>query len=231
MISIFDPSAAAGLVMLVLSQGCPPQQSPLIDINVINNPPHYDNTYSSAELGEIPIDTQIARHSNEVFVTGGLTRGQITTSWESSFAKMLDERTGVACIWLKSLRLTLSYTPNVYIASEHRPGSCRYDIIMEHEIRHVNTDIMTLNEFLPQIQQNVQDAVDALGVRGPYQDIQTDRIRKNMQDTVSDRLRDTLTRMDTVRRQRQQLIDTRQEYMRLSNMCPNERQGTPRRRY
>ena len=231
MIPFFDPSAVAGLMMMVLANGCPPQQMPMVHIEVINNPPRYDNTYSSAELGEIPIDTKIARHSDEVFVTGGLTRGQITTAWETSFAKMLDERSGIACIWLKDIRLTLSYTPNVYIASEHRPGSCRYDVIMEHEVRHVNTDIMTLNEYLPLIQQNVQYAVDTLGVRGPYQDIQTDRIRQDMQDVISSRLRDTLSEMDTVRRKRQQMIDTRQEYMRLSGLCPNERQGTPRRSY
>ena len=231
MIPFFDPSAAAGFAMLVLAQGCPPQQMPVLSIDVINNPPHYDNTYSSAELGNIPIDTQIAKKRNEVFVTGGLTRGQITTAWETSFAKMLDEHSGIACIWLKSLHLTLTYTPNVYIASEHRPGSCRYDVIMEHEVRHVNTDIMTLNEYLPLIQQDVQYAVDTLGVRGPYQDRQTERVRQDMQDIISGRLRETLAEMDAVRRQRQQLIDTRQEYMRLSNLCPNERQGAPRRRY
>ena len=231
MISFLDPSATAGLMMLVLANGCPPQQMPMVSIDVVNNPPHYDNSYSSAELGNIPIDTKIAKHKNEVFVTGGLTRGQITTSWETSFAKMLDERSGIACIWLKDIHLTLSYMPNVYIASEHRPGSCRYDVIMEHEIRHVNTDIMTLNEYLPRIQQNVQYAVDTLGVRGPFHDAQTDRIRQDMQDVVSGRLRDTLAEMDAVRRQRQQLIDTRQEYMRLSNLCPNDRQAAPRRRY
>lgn len=231
MIPFFDPSAAAGIMMLVLAQGCPPQQMPMVNINVVNTPPVYDNTYSSAELGEVPIDTKIARHSNEVFITGGLTRGQVTTAWETSFAKMLDERSGVACLWLKSVNLTLTYTPNVYIASEHRPGSCRYDVIMEHEIRHVNTDIMTLNEYLPLIQQNLQYAVDTLGVRGPYHDTQMSRIQQDMQDVISGRLRDTLAEMDAVRRKRQQMIDTRQEYMRLSGLCPDERMGTPRRKY
>lgn len=230
MIPFFDPSAAAGLMMLVLAQGCPPQQMPTVSINVVNNPPVYDNSYSSAALGEVPIDTKIAQHSDEVFITGGLTRGAVTTSWETSFAKLLDERSGVACLWLKSVNLTLTYTPNVYIASEHAPGSCRYGVIMEHEIRHVNTDIMTLNEYLPLIRQNLQYAVDTLGVRGPYHDVQMRRIQQDMQDVISGRLRDTLAEMDVVRRKRQQLIDTRQEYMRLSGLCPNERTGGSRRR-
>jgi hypothetical protein len=51
-----------------------------------------------------------------------------------------------------------------------------------------------------------------------------------MQDVISSRLRDTLAEMDAVRRKRQQMIDTRQEYMRLSGLCPNERMGTPRGR-
>lgn len=219
MIPFFDPSAAAGLMMLVLAQGCPPQQMPQVNISVVNTPPVYDNSRSSAELGEVPVDTKVARHSSEVFVTGGLTRGQVTTSWETSFSKILEERSGLACLWLKSVNLTLTYTPNVYIASEHRPGTCRYDTIMEHEIRHVNTDIMTLNEYLPLIQQNLQYAVNTIGVRGPYQDIMMDRVRKDMQDVISGRLRDTLTQMDAVRHKRQQLIDTRQEYMRLSGLC------------
>lgn len=229
MIPLPDPSAAAGLLMLVLAQGCPPQQAATVTINVVNNPPVYDNSYSSAELGEVPIDTRISQHSDEVFITGGLTRGEITTSWNTSFSKLLDESSGLSCLWLKSVDLTLSYTPTVYIASEHRPGSCRYNVIMEHEVRHVNTDIMTLNEYLPLIQQNLQYAVNTLGVHGPYLDMQMQSIQQNMRDVISGRLRDTLLEMDSLRRQRQQLIDTRQEYMRLSRLCPQERMDTPRR--
>lgn len=231
MMGFLDPAAAmAGLMMISLAQGCPPQQMPLVDMEIVNHPVRYDNSQSSAQLGEVQLDTSFSKHSNEVFITGGITRGQITTASDTGFAKLWEEGTNLACLWPKSIRLVIEYKPLIYIASEHRPGSCRYDVIMEHEIRHVNTDIMTLNDFLPQIQARVQYAIDRLGVRGPFDDSQSTRIRDEMQEVISSRLRDTLSEMDAVRRTRQQMIDTRQEYMRLSKLCPNEPMGTPRRR-
>lgn len=231
MMGFLDPAAAmAGLMMISLTQGCPPQQMPLVQMEIVNHPVRYDNTQSSAQLGEIPIDTNFSKHSKEVFITGGITRGHIQTSSDTSFAKLWEEGTNVSCLWPKAIRLIIEYKPLVYIASEHQPGSCRYDVIMEHEIRHVNTDIMTLNDFLPQLQANVQYAVDSLGVRGPFDDRQSDAVRNEMQEVISSRLRDTLSEMDAVRRTRQQMIDTRQEYMRLSKLCPREPMGTPRGR-
>ena len=231
MIGLLNPAAAfAGFMMVSLAQGCPPQQMPLVQLEIVNHPVKYDNTQSSAALGEIPIDTSFSKHSREVFITGGITRGQIQTASDTSFAKLWEEGSNIACLWPKAIRVTIEYKPLVYIASEHKPGSCRYDVIMEHEIRHVNTDIMTLNDFLPQIQANVQYAIDSLGVKGPFDDRQSDAVRTDMQAVISSRLRDTLDEMDAVRRTRQQMIDTRQEYMRLSKLCPDERMGTPRRR-
>jgi hypothetical protein len=218
-----DPNAISGLMLLAFSGACPPQGIPQVQMQTVNTPAQFSTSLSSAELGNFPVSTVVARHSNEIFVTGGITRGQITTSYDMAFNKLLNSATQMACIWPKQVRVTVSYAPIVYIAREYRPGSCRYNTTMEHELRHVNTDVITLNEYLPRIQNAVQGVVNALGVRGPMPDHAATAQQEAMVDAIAGRLKGILAEMDAVRMQRQQQIDTRQEYMRLGKVCAHEK--------
>jgi len=69
----------------------------------------------------------------------GLTRGNATVRFEVDIALFVDHTAGWECA---SPRITVSYgySPmTVYVAREFAPGSCAYGVILDHEMRHVET--------------------------------------------------------------------------------------------
>jgi hypothetical protein len=210
----------ATLFILAALKNCPAQPAPEVVLKFINKSPTYDSRMTAAELGNFDIDTQFARHRNEVFTTGGITEGTVGTSLETTFKKLTDAQEIDACIWLDKVEITVTYVPMVHIARELTPGSCQYNTTVQHENRHVGTDVITVKEFLPQIKGNLEAASRAIGVIAlPVKDI--GQAKEQLMRILAQSLEKTTNSLEAVRFQRQQLIDTRQEYMRLSKACPN----------
>lgn len=211
-----DPSAL--LVLAALHQ-CPAAPPPAIEMKFINKSPTYDSRLTAAQLGNFNIDTKFSHRRDEVFTTGGVTEGTIGTGIETIFKKLSDPRELQACIWLEKIEITVSYTPLVHIASELSPGTCRYNTTLQHENRHVATDVITVKEYIPHIKYSVEEAAGTIGVISlPAREI--DRKKQQVMAVLGRSLKATVDSMEKVRFQRQQLIDTRQEYLRLSNACP-----------
>lgn len=217
----FSP-AGAGLLMLANVLSCPPQYAAQVEVIAQNDTPVYNHNASSAQLGRVQSDTTFSRHSHEVFVTGGLTIGKLQTTYQLGIQRLLEMNTQQACVWLESVVINIRYAPEVYIAAEYPYGSCRYQVTLEHEIQHVNIDIMTLNEYLPRIQSLVQAAVNTLRPAGPMPAAMIENERQRILDYISGYVAQGLQEADQMRQRRQQQIDTREEYMRLSGLCRHE---------
>jgi len=111
------------------------------------------------------------------------------------------------------------YAPTVYISSDYKPGSCQYSMTEEHEMLHVNVDIITINEFLPHIRRTAENVVSTW--RG------TSSVGKNKlkfnQDAILKPLAEALgkvtNQMQKMRNLRQQQVDSRSEYRYVSSAC------------
>lgn len=62
------------------------------------------------------------------------------------------------CVGLKDAELTIGYDRiDVYVDRRYRPGSCQYDVILEHENQHVRNFQDTLALYLPEIRARLAD--------------------------------------------------------------------------
>jgi hypothetical protein len=62
------------------------------------------------------------------------------------------------CVALKDAELTIGYDRiDVYVDRRYRPGTCQYDVILEHENQHVRNFQDTLAGYLPDIRARLAD--------------------------------------------------------------------------
>lgn len=191
-------------------------------VTMIFNPsqPQATHNLDHQALGQFNISTKFSHGPKEVFLTGGITESNIRTDYNVSFQQVIDQSSNKACLYVDAIELNLHYDPVVHIASNYPEGSCRFMTTWKHELLHVNTDLITLNERKGLIEQAGQQVAQQLTVIGPVDAATLPAQQQAVIAKVGAAVEATFTGIDQIRMQRQQLIDTRQEYLRLSKACP-----------
>jgi hypothetical protein len=191
-----------------------------VDITFANNPPVHSSALSKHQLARMPADTQVAHGIDERFSVNGITVDQTTPKYEISYEATVDGETGSVCLRVEHVGITIEYSPQIYIASEYRPGTCRYNQTVMHESRHVDSHVITVSERLPQITTAVQDVVTTIGVAELAGVSDLEPAKAKVAEQVRQALATSIAEMRSLALARQQQIDTRQEYVRLTKGCP-----------
>ncbi|HYD18953.1 MAG TPA: hypothetical protein VEF76_10785 [Patescibacteria group bacterium] len=219
MITALKYAAQAGYI-LAATQLCP-NQKPLegVSLEFTNAPPVISNDKTTRELGAYTISTTFSHSENEIFTVGGLRVADFAPQYLVTF-DLSDAGKNVVCLAPMRVQLTVRYEPRVMIASEHAPGSCRYKLVLDHEIRHINTDIVTFNEFLPRMRAALESSLAEIPPIGPMQQSSIEKAKDLLMDRIKAALVHEVKEFQKTRMLRQQLIDTRQQYMLESRQCP-----------
>jgi hypothetical protein len=215
------PSLPAMFVAAQLT-ACPAPQPRQVEMSFVNAAPILRTDKTSRDLGAFRVNTTFSHSQDETFAVGGLTISEFAPRYTIDFDTSEDPYTGKRCISIKSVKIEVNYAPTIYVAAESPEGSCHYKATLEHETRHVDTDIITFNELLPMLQRSVQDTINGLGALGPMPADDITAARDQLAAAVQQSLVAKADEIESARRSRQQMIDTRQEYMRLSEICANE---------
>lgn len=227
---IFGLEHVLGASMMVLASayGCPQGPPPQVQIFTKNGTPRYFYHVPSATLGQAQIDTTFTPIDRDsVYVVGGLTQGNVTISRQLQMQTATRRGSDQNCVSATQVNVTLDYQPDVYIASEYKPGTCRYQTTMEHEVQHVNLDIITLNEFIPRIQSYIQQALISMPPIPPVPQQMVPQVQEMIGKRVEQAAQQALAEMDKVRKARHQRIDNALEYNRLSRACAHEPNPIP----
>lgn len=213
---------AKGYILAASLLTCPAAaEAPAVEFVFDNQPPVVDRSKSYADLAQVKISTQFSHHPAEKFMTDGITDTNIRVDHAFSFKLRTNAMGRDACMSLKEVRVTLTYAPVVYIVNAHQPDSCRYNTTWLHELQHVNIDALTLKEYAPHFEAAAKNAAAGFGTKGPLsteEDIAA--AQKAFSESMKAAFAGLLEQMSKTLHQRQQLIDTRQEYLRLSKTCP-----------
>jgi len=100
----------------------------------------------------------------------------------------------------------------VYIADEIPPDSCGFHEVMAHEQKHLNVNQHLLQEAIPKIEQQF---LEHIRQRGVYHSIDPMLPRNDMQEFLAS----VMNSFDTENVQRQQRVDSPEEYHRVSVSC------------
>lgn len=224
MISFFDPATVMAAYMLASQTStCLAQPAPMVELEFVNKLPAQDHSVSEQLLSRMPIDTKFAHGSDEFFITKGLTITNISPLYTFNFKATKNQQNGEVCLWLDGAKITVEYAPAIYVAKEVPEGSCHHKEIMKHELRHANSTVITLNEHLPRIRQAAQMTVNSLGVISLPNEDNIQATKTAFGEKIAAAVRDAAETMHKSNLLYQQKIDTRQEYLRMSKVCQEER--------
>ncbi len=161
------------------------------------------------------LGSEINRPGNLVL---GLTRGNASARFATTTAAYVDRSGQWECA-SPQLTLTVGFSPlTVYVAKEFPAGSCAYNEIYQHELRHVKA----YQTHLARIEKDLSDTLNrrfasTVPWRGPVGETRT-RLQKELDERWLPYIQRELRGADV----EQALIDTPEEYERVANSCNGE---------
>jgi hypothetical protein len=201
------------LVDIAPADECDELPLPAVMLKRIEAPVTLNLTYSYGSLTNI--GRELASPGNTVL---GLTRGNAIVRFETQIPSYLGRNSRFECA---SPQITVFYgfkPMTLYVAREFPPGSCAHKEIYEHEQRHVKT----YEDHLAAIEKDIVATLNqrfATGApwRGPVGST-TSRI----QEELDARWLPYITREIERVKVAQALIDTPEEYARITESCGGE---------
>jgi hypothetical protein len=213
-LSIFSEASAQG-------RACPPYSRP-VKLNFVtdNVPTVYNNNYNVTGI------QTIMRRRGHV-IAGmhqralGITSSEIALSIQAQ--TVADPWNGGYCVYLRAVDVQFGYrSMEVYIASEYKPQSCEYRVILDHENQHVAINRGGIREYAPRLRQELERQLGLLKPRFTA-DAQTSADRKL--NDLHDAVGPLLDGMERALSQRNAAIDSAVNYAAIADMCKNWDQG------
>lgn len=173
-----------------------------------------DNTRSTHDLTRLK-----GRSRPNAFVLG-LTHTEARVAIQVGGRMLADPASGYECI-APRIEIALVYpTIVVYVGREFKPGSCAYQQVLAHEMRHLNTYL----DHLPKVEARVRAALAQRFQSRPLY-ARTGQAQALLQNEI-DRswmpyIRSELAKVEALQAE----IDSPQEYARLGKVCAGEVQS------
>jgi hypothetical protein len=138
---------------------------PVIDVILTTPPPVFNFTKSIADLnhGEAAekmkkdwADTREKQVWIESAYTDGRARGGSGFQTRSQFVgKGYGGMAALYCPFFKEVVIEIYYSSTLFIASNYKKGSCRYDHVVEHELSHHNTNLKIITEYAIRLENDL----------------------------------------------------------------------------
>lgn len=213
----FDGKIVVLLAILLTSQSwadeCDQLPKPSITVNRLEERVSVNTRYNHKELNHLA--STLARPGKQVL---GLTRGNAVVKIATSTHLVID-RTGRWECASPQISLTIGYSPlTVYVANEFPEGSCAYKAIYQHELRHVETYLA----HLASIEKGLVDTLNRRFATGEPRRGPVGQTRDQLQRELDERWLPYVLREINRGDKAQALIDTPEEYARVSNSCGGE---------
>lgn len=147
----------------------------------------------------------------------GLTRAESRVSIQLDAKLLVDPQSGRECI-APQIDVRLSYIPiTIYVGREFPPGSCSYQEILAHEMRHLNAYLNHLSKVESVVRAALDQRFAARPVYAPIGQAKAMLAREIDREWMP-YIKNELDRVE----QLQTEIDSPQEYARLSRVCKGE---------
>jgi hypothetical protein len=195
--------------------------SPEVDVKSERNDPTFTYSQSTKNLTQKSAEGGTYRPPGATgpsWHTGGLTQGMFT--YKSKIpAKVITGSNGISCIIVESVQFDIILTPQVWVANDYPPGSCMYNAVHEHEMKHVNVDRTVTDHHLPQIRADLTKFSQQRGFFGPGSSAQVKEEYDTFVTQLGGVIKSEIASMSEEDSKLQQQVDTIQEYQRVSNLC------------
>ena len=125
---------------------------------------------------------------------------------------------GGPCLHIDNLTVELSYNnPTIFLARELAWARCVANVVRYHEQKHAAMDRVVMEEFIPVLQDDLEQWVTA---HGPVEAKTRPEAETIWRDNLTSYIKGQLQRFSTERNRRQATIDNPEEYHRIARACP-----------
>lgn len=197
----------------VSADECDRLPPPSVTVKRFEEPVRLDTSYGYKALKVL--GAELARPENQVL---GLTRAMSRVSFEIRTSSYVERSGRWECA---SPQFTVSYgfSPmTVYVAKEFAPGSCAYEEIYRHELRHVKA----YQNHLVSIERELTDALTRRFATGQVWRAPKGQTRLMLEKEMNERWLPFIKREIERVESAQRLIDTPEEYARVAGACGGE---------
>lgn len=198
---------------------CRPTTAPHITVIPSTENISYNFTLSEKQLNAFSIDTKNPYGGNIISDVGGLMKGGIQTEQKMTFGTMTNNDTSEVCYWFNTIDVKIHISPIIYIADKFPKGSCKFNAIMEHEKKHVVVDREIVNKYAVIIGNRLKSEISSARIYGPVAKSKESLLGDKMRGKMKEILDDITKQMSAERQQRQQAVDSLEEYERVNNLC------------
>lgn len=197
----------------VVADECDRLLLPSVTVKRFEEPPRLDTSYSYQALKVL--GAELARPGNRVL---GLTRAVSRVSFEIRTSSYVEHTGRWECT---SPQFTVNYgfSPmTVYVAKEFPAGSCAFDEIYRHERRHVKA----YQDHLASIESELAETLTRRFATGRVWRAPRGQTRTMLEKEMNERWLPFIKREIEQVETAQRLIDTPEEYARVSGACGGE---------
>ena len=208
---------------------CEDTSSPIpIMIQPIFDEPHYDYNEDIGALQQLAHDAKHNVHGGHEGLSLGLTQYRPFLGFRVP-VNTLQFPDGTGCARVEKVEVEIGYKDVVvYIPRNVPQGSCGFNEVMGHEQKHIAVNRALLQEYVPIMQDRLQEF---LRTHGLIRERDTSYAVKLMNEQLQAILDDVSNQMVQENSRRQQLVDSPQEYARVSAACNGQLQQDVRQYY
>ena len=222
----FDPVTLPTLLILAGVAGCPAQGRIEVDVRLDRtNSPYITNQTSEQLTAQYGRDPDSTLSTDGHWMVGGVTvvsGSGLQAQTKMAFTTLTNYKNNTTCFTVSKLEYEIQYSPLVYIASDYKDMGCRYSVTLMHEKRHVQTDVRTITDFIPDMERKISAVAESLGPQGPFPTAGIGEAQQRVMKQVNEALKPAWLELVELRRKRQAEIDTEANYLRDTALCPGQ---------
>lgn len=206
---------AALLIGLAASAPLPAAQcsdlpKPSLKLQRIDEPVTLDNGLGYRSLAQL--GPRRLQPGSEII---GLTRGTTVVEVETRLSMIIERHSQLEC-GTPEVTVAFGYRPmTVYVAHEFPYGSCAYERILEHEMRHVEVYREHLARVEGEIARALQTHLDAWTIERRPAGLTSTLLRREINGEWIPLVRRIISRVED----EQARVDNEEEYQRVINSC------------
>ena len=187
---------------------CSPKKPLFIDVVSAQDDVRYDFSKKTAELNQIgkgAYSPYGEEHSNTEFQ--GLTAGKQSISHNVEFYFEKHKDKGVACLQIQNVKVTMNYTPTVYVSRKFEKGTPIFNKILEHEKEHVKITQRVLEQYKNIIEERLKNELQRGFSAGPFALDDMEREQRELEGRVRRIIAKVGRAMHTEARRQHNLFD------------------------
>lgn len=200
---------------------CKAKMIPKISVIANKSNVQYDFTKTKNEMSRFDIGTLSPYAPHHTVHIKGVMNANIRSEQWSDFVRETYEHADTGCLYIKKIEIKVDVDSTIYVAKEHPEGSCEHKEILKHEKKHLREDQLVINKYSKLVKDDLDGFVQKTkGSFGPYKISELSKVEKNLRQQIADLVTARHDKMNVERQERQQAIDSIEEYDAIAAACP-----------